>query len=188
MKKGKLIVISGPSGVGKGTIRKMLFEQYNYNLAYSISMTTRTKRDEEIDGKDYYFVTHEQFKKAIEEDRLLEWAEFVGNFYGTPRDYVDNLLDQGKNVVLEIEVLGAKQILSKRPEALSIFLEPPSIKELISRIEKRKTEDETTINNRMHKADEEIKSKIYYNYIVVNDDVERATKEVAQIIKSHVEV
>lgn len=130
MAKGLLIVISGPSGVGKGTVRDLFVGDPELNLAYSISMTTRTPRKTETNGVDYFFVSEDEFKKAIANDELLEYAKFVGNYYGTPKAYVDKLRAEGKNVLLEIEVQGAKQVVEKCPEALSIFIIPPSLDEL----------------------------------------------------------
>ena len=130
MKRGLLIILSGPSGVGKGTVREQLFKEESLNLAYSISMTTRYKRPGEKEGIDYFFVDVDTFKKKIEQGELLEYAQFVGNYYGTPKAYVDQLLDEGKNVVLEIEVQGALQVMKKVPDALTIFLVPPSMEEL----------------------------------------------------------
>ncbi|MGL5540340.1 MAG: guanylate kinase, partial [Erysipelotrichaceae bacterium] len=134
MKKGLLIIISGPSGVGKGTVRNYFMHDPALNLAYSISMTTRSARDGEVDGKDYIFTTREHFQSAIQNDELLEWAEFVGNYYGTPLSKVNELREQGKNVVLEIEVQGATQVIQKCPDALTIFIVPPSMDELERRI------------------------------------------------------
>ena len=133
-KRGHLIILSGPSGVGKGTVRRELFQEPDLNLAYSISMTTRPARVGEVDGIDYFFVDIPTFQQAIAEHKLLEYAIFVSNYYGTPVDYVDRLLDEGKNVVLEIEVEGARQVLAKCPNAISIFLVPPSMEALEERI------------------------------------------------------
>ena len=139
MKRGLLIILSGPSGVGKGTVREQLFKEESLNLAYSISMTTRYKRPGEREGIDYFFVDVDTFKKKIEQGELLEYAQFVGNYYGTPKAYVDQLLDEGKNVVLEIEVQGALQVMKKVPDALTIFLVPPSMEELEKRIRGRRS-------------------------------------------------
>lgn len=130
MKKGLLIIISGPSGVGKGTIRNYFMNDESLNLTYSISMTTRSPRAGEVDGKDYIFTTREKFEEEIKNGGLLEWAEFVGNYYGTPMKHVEELRNQGKNVLLEIEVQGATQVREKCPDALSIFIIPPSMEEL----------------------------------------------------------
>ena len=151
-----LIILSGPSGVGKGTVREELFKDDSLNLAYSISMTTRKPRPNERDGIDYFFVEEEEFKSKIEEGKLLEWAQFVGNYYGTPKDYVDQLLNEGKNVVLEIEVQGALQVMEKCPDATTIFLVPPSLEELERRIRGRRTEEEEIVQQRLSKARKEI--------------------------------
>ena len=132
--KGLLIVLSGPSGVGKGTVRKALFDDEETNFKYSISMTTRDKREGEVDGVDYFFKTHEEFEELIEQDKFIEYAKYVGNYYGTPVDFVHETMEKGHDVFLEIEVEGAKQVRDKFPEALFIFLAPPSIDHLESRL------------------------------------------------------
>jgi len=177
-----LIILSGPSGVGKGTVREELFKDDSLNLAYSISMTTRKPRPNERDGIDY-FVEEEEFKSKIEEGKLLEWAQFVGNYYGTPKDYVDQLLNEGKNVVLEIEVQGALQVMEKCPDATTIFLVPPSLEELERRIRGRRTEE--IVQQRLSKARKEIATKDEYKYVVENDDVMAAKDKIAEIIKNH---
>ena len=186
MKKGLLIILSGPSGVGKGTVRKMVMEDESLNLVYSISMTTRGPRNKEVDGEDYYFVTHEEFQRNIDEGNLLEYCEFVGNRYGTPKDKVESLREQGKNVFLEIEVNGANQVLSKVNDSgvISIFLMPPSLKDLESRIRKRKSETNDVILERLEKGRSEMKLKNNYEYVVINDEVYKAAKRIARIIKS----
>lgn len=184
-KKGHLIILSGPSGVGKGTVRRELFKEKDLNLAYSISMTTRPSRNCEVDGVDYFFVSKEEFMRAITENRLLEHAVFVNNYYGTPKDYVDKLLGEGKNVVLEIEVEGAKQVMTKCPEAISIFLVPPCMEALEERIRNRRSEPESVIQLRLEKANQEMKLKNKYEHVVVNDDVIRAKEEIATIIRKH---
>lgn len=181
--KGILFILSGPSGVGKGTVRKRLFE-YETNLKYSISKTTRKKRPGEIDGVDYYFKTEEEFKKLIEEDKLLEYAKYVDHFYGTPRDYVEGMLEAGNDVFLEIEVQGAMQVKQNMPEGVFIFLFPPSLEELKNRILSRGTETEDLMINRLEKAKKEIEMMNEYDYVVVNDDVEKAVKKIQAIIKS----
>src|SRR5690606_28825484 len=151
--RGLLIVISGPSGVGKGTVRKALFDMKNHNLIYSVSMTTRPPRENEIDGRDYYFVTRDEFEKNIQEDKFLEWAEFVGQYYGTPKDKVEEFLEQGKEVVLEIEVEGALQVREKMKDAVFIFIVPPSKKALYDRLKSRGTEAPEIIEQRFKKAE-----------------------------------
>jgi len=151
--KGLLVVISGPSGVGKGTVRKALFQMPHHDLVYSVSMTTRPPRLDEVEGVDYYFVDKETFLKRIREKKFLEWAEFVGNYYGTPRDKVEEQLDKGKEVVLEIEVEGALQVRKQMKEAVFIFLVPPGKKALYERLKNRGTEPIDLIEKRMKKAE-----------------------------------
>ncbi|MFR7591141.1 MAG: guanylate kinase [Longibaculum sp.] len=186
MKKGLLIILSGPSGVGKGTVRQELFKDESLNLAYSISMTTRKPRPTEKEGVDYFFVSEEEFVAKIENDELLEYAKFVGNYYGTPKFYVEKLLNEGKNVVLEIEVQGALQVMRKCPQALTIFLVPPSFEELERRIRGRRTEAEEVVKERLDKARKEIATKDEYKYVVENDDVLAAKEKIAEIIKENV--
>jgi guanylate kinase len=186
MKKGLLIILSGPSGVGKGTVREKLFEDATLNLAYSISMTTRSPRPGEKNGREYFFVTKEEFEKKIEEGGLLEHAQFVGNYYGTPKAYVDQLLSEGKNVLLEIEVQGALQVMDKAPDALTIFLVPPTMEELEKRIRGRRTEEENIVQERLNKAAKEIATKDNYKHVVVNNTVEQAASEIAEIIKENI--
>lgn len=182
--RGLLIVISGPSGVGKGTVRKALFENKKHNLEYSVSMTTRLPRSKEVDGIDYFFVSKDEFEHRIKEGKLLEYAEFVNNYYGTPLDYVENRLDEGKEVVLEIEVQGAMQVREKMPDAVFIFIVPPSRSALRDRITKRATEPEKVINKRMVKAEREFGMAHKYDYIVVNDTVENAADRIMAIIRA----
>lgn len=186
MKKGLLIVFSGPSGVGKGTVRAKLFERPELNLAYSISMTTRKPRPIETDGVDYFFVDREKFDQAVANDELLEHAEFVGNCYGTPRAYVEELREKGFNVMLEIEVDGAKQVLSKCKDAISIFLVPPSEEELENRIRGRKTETEELIRKRMAKAHLELQCTHLFTKVIVNDEVERTAQEAYDFLISEI--
>ena len=180
--KGILIVLSGPSGVGKGTVRKAIFSQENTSFEYSISMTTRSPREGEIDGVDYFFKTKEEFEDLIGQGKLLEYAEFVGNYYGTPVDYVRETLDRGKDVFLEIEVQGARQVREKFPDGLFIFLAPPSLSELKSRIVTRGTESEDIINNRLNVAREEIEMMHLYDYVVENDEIEHAVEKINAIV------
>ena len=182
MSKGLLIILSGPSGVGKGTVRAKLFEDQTLNLAYSISMTTRSARPGEVDGRDYFFVDRDTFEKKVAEGGLLEHAEFVGNYYGTPKEHVEKLLNEGKNVLLEIEVQGALQVMAKVPDALTIFLVPPSMEELERRIRGRRTEAEDIVRQRLEKAEREIKTKDNYKHVVVNNTVDQAASEIAAII------
>ena len=172
--RGLLVVISGPSGVGKGTVRKALFSMPKNNLVYSVSMTTRTKRPGEVDGKDYYFVTKEEFIARKKAGKFLETAEFVGNLYGTPLDKVNEQLDLGNEVVLEIEVDGAQQVKKKVPDCVMIFIVPPGKQALYDRLKRRGTESEEVIAERIAKANREFKLAHRYDYIVVNDDVANA--------------
>ena len=188
MKKGLLIIISGPSGVGKGTVRNYFMNEEDLKLAYSISMTTRAPRENEKDGVDYIFTSKEDFEKAIHDGELLEWAEFVGNEYGTPMSYVEKLRNEGKNVLLEIEVQGAMQVSEKCPDALSIFIIPPSMEELEKRIRGRRTEPEEIVQQRLAKASKEMKMVNNYKYIVCNDDPKLAADMIATIIRRHMEL
>lgn len=185
MKRGLLIIMSGPSGVGKGTVRLELVKDKTLNLFYSVSMTTRKPRPGEVDGSDYYFVSQDEFNRQIEDGNLLEWAEFVGNKYGTPKDKVENKRDEGVNVLLEIEVNGTSQVLNKLKgdlDVISIFLVPPSIEELEKRIRGRSTEADEVIQKRLARSEAELKLKSQYEYVVVNDNIKRCVNEVKQII------
>lgn len=187
MKKGLLIVLSGPSGVGKGTVRKVLMEDESLNLAYSVSMTTRKPRQGEIDGEDYFFVSKETFESNIEKGELLEHAKFVNNYYGTPKFYVEKLRYEGKNVLLEIETNGARQVMEQvqgDDRFISIFLLPPNFKELEDRIRGRKSESESVIQERLAKANSELELKNLYMYQVTNITPEQAAEEIGSIIKS----
>ncbi|WP_274309412.1 guanylate kinase [Solibacillus daqui] len=180
--RGLLIVLSGPSGVGKGTVRKELFSQPDTNYEYSISMTTRNPREGEVDGVDYFFRTREEFEALIKQGGLLEHAQFVGNYYGTPLAYVQETLDAGRDVFLEIEVQGAAQIREKAPDALFIFLAPPSITELEQRLVGRGTETEDVIAQRIATAREEVEMMSLYDYVVENDQVQNACDKINAII------
>ena len=182
-KMGNLIVFTGPSGVGKGTVVKELFQNLD-NLIFSVSVTTRDKRSGEEEGKNYFFRTHVEFDELIQTDKLLEWAEFVGNKYGTPKDFVFEKLKNGTDVFLEIEVQGALQVKEKFPEALMIFLLPPSLDELEARLRKRATEPEEKILLRLAKARDEMKYINDFDFSVINDSAERAGKELREIILS----
>ena len=182
--RGLLIVLSGPSGVGKGTVRKAIFESDDNDFQYSVSMTTRNKREGEIEGVDYYFRTREEFEALIEAGEMLEYAEYVGNYYGTPLSYVQKTLDQGKDVFLEIEVQGAKQVKEKVPDGVFIFLTPPDLAELRSRITGRGTGSAEVIDERMRVAREEIEMMALYDYAVVNDEVSKAVQRIREIISS----
>ncbi len=183
MKKGLLVVYSGPSGVGKSTVLHKVLENKDLNLVFSVSMTTRSPRDGEVDGKDYFFVSKEEFEKAIDEDKFLEHAKYVENYYGTPKDYVEHMRNKGFNVVLEIDVQGGLQVMEKCDDAVSIFVLPPSIDDLKDRLNGRGTEKEETIKKRVDEAKREIASGEVYKYHVVNDDIDKTTKDIENIIK-----
>ena len=185
MKKGLLVILSGPSGVGKGTVRKYIMSNFKLDLSYSISMTTRAKRDKEVDGADYYFVSKEEFQRNIDEDNFLEWEEFVGNRYGTPKDKVEELRNQGKHILLEIEINGAQEVLRKINDdrVISFFLMPPSLDALEARIRRRKTESEDIIQERLQKGVKEMGMTEQYDHIIINDDIARASQEIVDLIK-----
>ncbi|MGH2331005.1 guanylate kinase [Thermoanaerobacter mathranii] len=180
-KKGLLIVLSGPSGAGKGTICKALMEKEK-DLKLSISATTRPPRSGEIEGKNYFFKTEEEFEKMIENDSFLEWAKVYDHYYGTPKDFVLKNLDEGNDVVLEIDIQGALKIKEKFPEGIFIFILPPSMEELKNRIKKRGTETEEEIIKRFKSAYEELNYVSRYNYVVINDSIEEAVKKIRAII------
>ena len=181
--KGLLLVISGFSGAGKGTVVKRLLEQHN-DYALSISATTRSPREGEQDGREYFFKSKEEFEKMIEASELIEYARYVDNYYGTPKAYVEEQLKEGKNVILEIEIQGALNIKSMFPDAVLLFIMPPSAKELERRLVGRGTEDEATIRARLSRASEEAQGVENYNYIVINDDVDACVETIDSIVKS----
>ena len=180
-KKGLLIIFSGPSGSGKGTIMKSLLASRD-DTVLSVSMTTRAPRPGEIDGYHYHFVTHEEFQKTIEEDGFLEYAEYNGNFYGTPEAPIRRLLNEGKNVMLEIEVQGAEKVMDHRSDVVSIFITTPSYEELERRLRGRGTEPEEVIQKRMKTSQYELSRAFRYQYIVLNDEVEKAVGRINTII------
>lgn len=179
---GKLFVLSGPSGVGKGTVRDNILKDKSINLVFSISMTTRKPREGEIDGVHYYFVSNEYFEEEIKKDEFLEYARFVNNYYGTPKKAIEKLLNSGKNVLLEIEVQGAKQVMEKCKDAITIFMMPPSFEELEKRIRGRRSEPEEIVQERLNKAKSEMQEKVKYKYVVLNDTVENASSAIIKII------
>lgn len=181
--KGILFILSGPSGVGKGTVRQRLFEQETH-LKYSVSATTREKRAGEQEGIDYFYTTKEQFEAMIQNGELLEHAQYVENYYGTPRAYVEEQLEKGNDVFLEIEVQGALQVKENFPEGVFIFLFPPSLEELKNRIIGRGTESDELVRNRLKEAEKEISMMSEYDYVVVNDDVDQAVQKIKAVITS----
>ncbi|MBQ1532175.1 MAG: guanylate kinase [Solobacterium sp.] len=185
MKRGLLIVVSGPSGVGKGTVLKQFMDDPDLNLSYSVSMTTRAMREGEQEGVNYYYVTKEEFLQAVKDGELLEWTEFVGNYYGTPLKGVEKLRNEGKNVLLEIEVDGCRQVREKCPDALTIFIVPPDMAELERRIRGRKSEPEEIVQQRLAKAAKELEQAAQYRYTVCNDDIDLAADIIRVIIRHH---
>lgn len=185
MKKGLLIILSGPSGVGKGTVRKYIMRRNALPLVFSVSMTTREPRPTETNGVEYFFVSHEEFQRNIDGNNFLEWAEFVGNRYGTPKNYVEAMRNQGKDVILEIEINGAEQVLKsvKDDRVLSFFLAPPSLRALEQRIRKRKSEPEEVIQKRLAKGKREMEKARNYDFIILNDNIKRAGDEIISIIQ-----
>lgn len=181
-KHGVLVVLSGFSGAGKGTIMKEVMKRYPYFL--SISATTRAPRQGEVDGVDYYFHSKEEFEQMIQNNELIEWAEYVGNYYGTPKKAVEQQLAEGKDVLLEIEMQGGMLVKEQFPDALLMFVTPPSFEELEKRLTGRGTETEEQIRCRMQRAKEEIAYMSSYDYLIINDELEQAVESVHQIIES----
>ena len=187
--KGLLLVLSGPSGVGKGTVKSAIVKNKVFPFEYSVSMTTRKPRPGEINGKDYYFVTQERFKQAISQNELLEYNQYVNNFYGTPKAPVEKMLDEGKDVLLEIDVNGAKKVRKQMPDGVFIFLTPPDLHTLHTRLENRGTESEDVIMGRIKQARQEILVMQDYDYAVVNDTVANAVDHIKAIVEAeHVSV
>ena len=182
--RGLLIVFSGPSGVGKGTVRQEIFSTPDHKFEYSVSMTTRAQRPGEVDGKDYFFRSREEFEELIRNGQMLEYAEYVGNYYGTPLTYVNETLDKGIDVFLEIEVQGALQVKKKVPDAVFIFLTPPDLNELQERLVGRGTYSEEVIAQRIERAREEIALMSEYDYAIVNDEVPLAAERVKRVIEA----
>ncbi len=180
MKKGKLLVISGFSGVGKGTVVNYL-KEHSDNYRISVSVTTREPRENEEDGVHYHFITNEQFEKMIEQERLLEHAGYVDHYYGTPKEFVEQSLEEGNDVILEIETKGALQVKANMPEAILIFILPPSAEELKNRLVGRQTETEDVINERLKKAAEETDNIEKYDYYVLNDEVDKCAQHIENI-------
>ncbi len=182
-KRGILFVVSGPSGCGKGSIIKELLRR-RANLWLSISCTSREKREYEIDGQDYYFLSKDEFEKKIQDDQFLEYAQYSDNYYGTPKQYIEQHLNNGEDVVLEIEIIGALKIKKILPDTLFIFVMPPSMLELRKRLEGRETETKEKIDQRFKRAYEEINAVNDYNYVVVNDEIENAASKIEAILIS----
>lgn len=180
--QGILVVVSGFSGAGKGTLMKELLKRYD-NYALSISATTRAPREGETDGKEYFFVTKEQFEKMRDERKLVEYAQYVNNYYGTPKEYVEQKMAEGKDVILEIEIQGALKVKKRFPDALLLFVTPPSAEELRRRLVGRGTETLEVINARLTRAAEEASGMEAYDYLLINDDLDRCVEEMHQLIQ-----
>ena len=182
--KGQLIIMSGFSGAGKGTITKMLVDSYPEEYALSISATTRAPREGEVDGKHYFFLEKTTFEQMIDEEAFLEYAQYVGNYYGTPKHYVKEQMEKGKNVILEIEIQGALQVKKIMPEALLVFITPPSANELELRLRGRGTETDEVIASRMARAVQEAEGCEVYDYLVVNDKLDESVALIHQMIQT----
>lgn len=183
MNKGSLAVVSGFSGAGKGTLMKNLLAKYN-NYALSISCTTRKPREGELDGREYFFKTKEEFEEMISKDELMEYARYVDNYYGTPKEFVRSQLDAGKDVLLEIEIQGALKIKEKFPEAVLVFITPPSGEELKSRLIGRGTESPEVVVKRLQRAVQESEGVEAYDYILINDDIDTCTEKLHNLIRA----
>ena len=183
MNKGSLAVVSGFSGAGKGTLMKNLLAKYN-NYALSISCTTRKPREGELDGREYFFKTKEEFEEMISKDELMEYARYVDNYYGTPKEFVRSQLDAGKDVLLEIEIQGALKIKEKFPEAVLVFITPPSGEELKSRLIGRGTESPEVVEKRLQRAVQESEGVEAYDYILINDDIDTCTEKLHNLIRA----
>lgn len=183
MARGILVVVSGFSGAGKGTLMKRLLEKYD-DYALSISVTTRPPREGERDGREYFFRTHEEFERLIREDALIEYAQYVGNYYGTPQAYVEEQLASGRDVILEIEIQGALKVKEKLADTLLLFVTPPSAQELKKRLENRGTETPESVRGRLARANEEAQGILSYDYLLVNDDLETCVDVMHHVIQS----
>lgn len=182
--RGILIVVSGFSGSGKGTLMKELLERYEDRYALSVSATTRRPREGEVHGREYFFLSRDEFEKMIAKDELIEYAKYVENYYGTPRAYVEEKLEEGKDVILEIEIQGALKVKEKFPETLLLFVMPPSAAELKRRLEGRGTESPEVIRERLVRASEEAEGIENYEYLIINDDLDECVREMNDIINA----
>lgn len=182
-RKGLLVVLSAPSGTGKSTVAKLLVER-NKRLRLSVSATTRSPRRGEVEGRDYFYKTTDEFKSMIENDEFVEWVEYCGNYYGTPRKYIEDSISEGYDVLLEIEVEGAARIKEKYPDSVLIFMLPPSFDELKRRIEGRGTEKPEVIQNRLNQAEREIRCIDMYDYVVINDSIDNAINSINIILEA----
>ncbi len=180
-RKGNLYIVSAPSGTGKTTLCRIIMDRFS-SLSYSVSHTTRLPRDGEVDGTDYYFVSKDEFKTMVNQDWLAEWAEVHGNYYGTSVSYLNECLSRGEDILLDIDVKGAKQIVNKYPAAVTIFIMPPTMEALKERLENRGTDTAEVIEKRLKNAENEISEKDFYQFIVVNDDLETAGQELTSIL------
>ncbi|MBO6181121.1 guanylate kinase [bacterium] len=182
----KLFVISGCSGVGKGTVINEFMKRNSDNFILSVSCTTRKPRPNEIDGVNYFFISKEEFEKNIKEDKFLEYAQFAENYYGTKKKYVQQKMEDGYNVILEIDTQGALQVKEKMQQAVLIFIAPPSVEELENRLRGRHTEDEATIQKRLAQVKIELERSLKYDYTIINDNIERAVEEIESIVRENV--
>ncbi len=181
--RGRLIIISGPSGAGKSTVVFRAIAGRS-DICFSVSATTRAPRPGEADGREYFFVSRERFEEMIDRNELLEHAQYVSNYYGTPRAYVEEQLSQGRDVILDIEIQGARQVFEKMPDAVTILIVPPTMKELRRRLEGRGTETAETIEGRLNRAREELAEADFYRYLIVNDDAGKAADDFAAILRA----
>ncbi len=182
--RGRLYILSGPAGVGKGTVLRRVFQKLD-NIAYSVSCTTREPRPGEKDGINYFFMDERSFKKMVHEDKFLEWANVHGHFYGTRRDIVEETLNEGKDVLLEIDVQGASQVKKKMPEAVMIFIQPPSFEELVRRLKKRGTEGPEELKLRIINAKTEMSHADEYEHMIINDRIDQAAEDFVSIVKKY---
>ncbi len=188
MKSGKLVILCGPSGSGKSSVEKYFLFDKKYNFHFSVSATSRKSRENEIDGVNYFFLATDEFEKMIAKKQFLEWAKFIGNYYGTPLAPIKRELAKGNNVFLEIELLGVEQVLKKLPDTITIFLTPPSLEILKTRLEGRGTEDKETIEKRINRAIIEIEAQELFKYTVINNNIKVAAEEIRAILDKELEV